>query len=311
MNDQYINKICEVEFNETPQKIEKKMTGICNEVYEIYLKKESYILRMNSEKKFLYGTHAFLPIFQKLQIKTPSIVAEDYSKNKVPFCYQILSKIKGIDLGIVIDDLTQKELKLIAIEISRIFDKFNTFPQKDSFGEINGLGEERYKNLFEIIKNQQKTILERNSKTGVIDKEIINILNKLIQSYKNYYLEVKPKLYYDDINSKNVMVYQGKFSGLVDLDFLMKGDYLEAIGRIMASWYGDKHREVYIKEVIKQQYLDGMQQKVVKMYAVLNLIYWMSEEGIKFNSNSSGVINWNNVRDKKEKIVGLFNEIIE
>lgn len=311
MNNQDINRICEIEFHEIPQEIIKKTVGICNEVYEIKLKNKNYILRINKEKKFLYGTHKFLPIFQKLQIKTPTIIAEDYSQNKVPFCYQILSKIKGRDLVVVIDKLSKEELKSIAIEVSNIFDKFKTFPTKDGFGEITGLDEEEYKNLFEIIKNQQKTISERNEKTKVIDQETIDVLNEIIKTYQSYFSEVKPKLYYDDISSKNVMIHNGKFAGLVDLDFLMKGDYLEAIGRIIASWYGKNHEEVYINEIIKLQRLDEYQQKIVKMYAILHLIYWTSEEGIQFNSNSSGVINWENVKSKKNQIMGLYNEIKE
>ena len=82
-----------------------------------------------------------------------------------------------------------------------------------------------------------------------------------------------------------------------------------AIGRIIASWYGKKHEEIYINEIIKLQKLDEYDQKIVKMYAILHLIYWTSEEGIQFNSNSSGTINWGNVENKKKQIIGLYNEI--
>jgi aminoglycoside phosphotransferase (APT) family kinase protein len=311
MNNQNIKKVCEIVFKKEPLKITKKTVGICNEVFEIEFENESYILRMNEEKKYLYGTHKFLPIFQKLQITTPTIIAEDYSKKQFSFCYQILSKIEGQDLGIAIHEISENNLKLIASEISNIFDKFNSLPLEDTFGEITGLDEEKYNNLTEIIENQKRTILERNEKTKVIDEETIDILNNIINNYQNYFLQVKPKLYYDDICSKNVMINNGEFSGLVDLDFLMKGDYLESIGRIIASWYGKKHEEIYINEIIKLQKLDETQQKIVKMYAILNLIYWTSEEGIQFNGNSSEEINWENVKNKKDQIIGLYNEIKE
>lgn len=311
MNNQNINRVCEIVFKREPLKITKKIVGICNEVFEIEFENESYILRMNEEKKYLYGTHKFLPIFQKLQITTPIIIVDDYSKTQFPFCYQILSKIKGQDLGVVIHKLNENSLKSIASEVSDIFDKFNSLPLERTFGEITGLDEESFYSLTEIIKNQKKTILERNKKTKVIDQETIDIMNNLINVYQNYFLQVKPKLYYDDICSKNIMIHNGKFNGLVDLDFLMKGDYLEAIGRIIASWYGKKHEEIYINEIIKLQKLDDYQKRIIKMYAILNLIYWTSEEGIQFNSNSSRVINWKNVKRKKKQIVGLYNEIKE
>ncbi len=309
MHKQDIDKVCKIEFQEFPQKIIRKTVGICNEVFEVKFRNKSYILRINKEKNYLYGTHKFFPLFQKLKIKTPRIIAENYSKNKFAFCYQFLSKIQGKDLGLVIHKLSEKNLKSIAIEISNIFDKFNQIPSKKDFGGISGLNEEKYNSLSEIILNHKQTILDRNEKTGVIDQLLLKILNEVIDTHQDYFLEVKAKLYYDDISSKNIMIHHGKFNGLVDLDFLMKGDYLEAIGRIMASWYGNKHGEIYINEIMKLQKLDDNQKKIVKVYAILNLIYWISEEGIKFNSNSSEVINWNKVRSKKRQVLGLFDEI--
>jgi len=311
MTSQDIIQVCKIVFQEIPKKIERKTVGICNEVYEIEFSDSRCILRMNEEKKYIYGTHKFLPIFQKLQIKTPYIIAEDYSKKQFPFCYQFLSKINGQDLGLVINQTNIADLKKIAIDVSKIFDKFNTLPAKSSFGGMTGLDEENYGSLVEIIDKERKIILERNKKTNVIDKETMDVLHQLINRYQPYFLQVNPKLYYDDICSKNVMVHNGQFMGLVDLDFLAKGDYLEAVGRIMASWYGDKHGEIYINELIKLQKLTESQQKIVKMYAILNLISWTSEEGIKFNSNSTGVINWEKVKSKKRQIIGLYKEIKE
>ena len=162
MNSQYINNVCKITFKEEPLKITKKTSGICNEVFEIEFKDESYIIRMNEEKTYLYGTRRLLPIFQKLQITTPKIIADDYSKKQFPFCYQILSKIKGQDLGAVIHELNENNLKSIASEISAIFDKFKSLPLENNFGEITGSYEETYNSLLEIINNQKKVILERN-----------------------------------------------------------------------------------------------------------------------------------------------------
>lgn len=307
--DKYINAISKDVFGEIPLQITRKAIGICNEVFELTLKTNSYILRINKEKNILYGTHTFLPLFQKLHITTPRILAEDYSKTRFTFCYQILTKIEGEDLGLIINTLRPIQLKQIALEVSKIFDKFNTLPTKNDFGAITGLHEESYTTLFEVLQHQRKIILERNSQTKVIDEETIDILEILLEQYKSYFLQVAPKLYYDDICSKNVMIHNGKFTGLVDLDFLRKGDYLEAIGSITASWFGEASGEIYVNEIIRLQNLDAFQRKVVKVYAILTLIYWTSEAGICFNNNTSGSINWSDVKHKKKKIMGLFNKI--
>ena len=93
MNRKSIQEISKISFGRIPLDIKRMTIGICNEVFELQYENTSYIIRINTEKEWIYGTHKFLPIFQELQIKTPQILAEDYSKSKFPFCYQIQTKI--------------------------------------------------------------------------------------------------------------------------------------------------------------------------------------------------------------------------
>ena len=309
MNQPLIQAISEKHLGEIPLEINRMTIGICNEVYELKYPSNSYILRMNKEKEWIYGTHEFLPLFQKLEIRTPSIVAEDYSKSEFPFCYQIQTKLEGKDLLVVFNDLSESSLTAIAKEVSLIYDKFNTLPYEKSFGGLTGINEGNEASLLSMIKDQKKNIIERNKHSKVIDQEIMGLYHKLIEGYTNYFLSVRPKLYYDDMSSKNVMIHEGKFNGLVDLDFLMKGDYLQGIGGIIADWYGTEKGEFYINEILKHQKLDEFQQKVVKVYAIFHLIGWTSEEGIRFNGNSSGEINWSNVEKKRKKIMNLYKTI--
>lgn len=309
MNEISIQRVCETEFGQAPLKITRKTIGICNEVYELHFETHSYILRMNNEKEWIYGTHKFLPLFQRLEIKVPTLITADYSKTKFSFCYQIQTKLSGKDLLLVFNELSPSDLKAIAQEISLIFDKFNTLPYQKKFGGLTGMNEEHLESLFTIIEGRKKQVSEINSSTKVIGKAVAEIYYELIADHKDYFLNVRPKLYYDDLNSKNVMIHKGKFNGLVDLDFLNKGDYLEAIGGIIAVWYGTESGEIYINEIFKLQKLDEFQQKIAKVYAIFHLVLWTSEEGVRFNSNSTGEINWSNVEKKKKKIMSLYHSI--
>ena len=309
MDRTVIQNLSQKVLGQIPQNISRKTIGICNEVYELKFADQSYILRMNKEKEWLYGTHKFLPLFQKLDIKVPTIIAEDYSKSEYPFCYQIQTKIAGKDLVVVFPELQASDLKAIAKAVSDIFDQFNTLPEEETFGGLTGLNEEKKESLLEILEARKKTIAERNRASKVLDEEIIYIHNKLFADYQAYFQSVKPKLYFDDMNSKNVMIYNGRFNGLVDLDFLTKGDYLEGIGGIIAALHGSEMGEYYIKQIFEQQQLNGFQQKVAKVYAIFHLTLWTSEEGIRFNSNATGEINWTRVEQKRKKILDLYKAL--
>lgn len=284
-------------------------TGLCNEVYELKYDRVSYILRMNSEKEWIYGTHQFLPLFKKLRIKTPDIVAEDYSKTDFPFCYQILTKLEGKDLAIIFPQLSNPELAGIAQELSNIFDKFKTLPEQTSFGCMTGLNEEQKENQLLILEAKKEQIIQRNQHSNVLGEDILDRYTDLMDTFREYFLNVRPKLYFDDMNSKNVMIHNGRFNGLVDLDFLMKGDYLEGIGGIIAAWFGTESGDRFIHEIFKLQGLDMKQIRIAKAYGVFHLVLWISEEGILFNSNSTGKINWSNVEKKRRKIIQLLDTI--
>lgn len=306
MTEKHIYEISQLVFQQAPTQIIHQTIGRCNEVYELVLDSQSYILRAHELKVILYGTHKSIPLFKELGIKTPDIVAEDYSKSKFPFCYQILTKLEGKDLGVVIDSLNPEELRGIAEEISNIFDKFKSLPPKEDFGSVFGTREDSIPNMYEVVKMKKEGTLKNSESSQVLNLEVQDALHELIDTYRDYFYQVRPILYYDDINAKNVMIHEGKFTGLVDLDFMMKGDYLEAIGCMMACWYGEDYGEIYISEIIKLQKLSDLQQNIVRLYAILNLANWTSEAGVKTNSNTTSDINWERVRKSNERIMQIY-----
>ncbi|MCI4669174.1 MAG: phosphotransferase [Bacteroidia bacterium] len=310
MNENQIEQVSEWVFKKRPLQIEKKTIGLCNEVYELKFSSESFILRMNQQKDILFGTHKHLPLFKKLYIKTPEIVAEDYSKDHFPFCYHILTKIEGRDLGLVIDTLNHSQLRQVASEISNIFDKFNSPVAQDFLNDISEIPVDDKGASWKEIMNQKRTILDRNAASKVVDEETLRIYNELLDSFEDYFRHANSRWYYDDLCYKNVMVHEGQFTGLVDLDFLCQGDYLSAVGTIMSSYQGEAYGKIYLDEIFKQQKLSIFQQNIVRVYAILNLVLWTSEEGVKFNSNSSGIVNWENVERKRQKIAEIYQEIV-
>ena len=105
------------------------------------------------------------------------------------------------------------------------------------------------------------------------------------------------------------MIHNGRFNGLVDLDFLSKGDYLEGIGGIIAAWYGTEAGDTYINAIFEYPKLDEFRRKVASVYGIFHLTLWTSEEGIRFNSNSTGSIDWSRVAEKRKKILDLYRTI--
>jgi aminoglycoside phosphotransferase (APT) family kinase protein len=226
---QMIKTLIASRFGQTPKFVRRITIGICNEVYDVGLEDKEVIVRFSPYDRFLLGSHDHIPKFKALGIKVPDILVEDYSKTEIPFAYQIQSKIEGCDLGSMIENLTDQQLRALAKEVVTIFNKLKTIPASDKFGVIWGGGDNEVSETWtERMRIWVDESCERGRRTGVMDKSMLILAENLYVRYKPYFDSVKAVTYYGDICSKNVMVHNGIFNGLVDLDGLTQGDPLEA-----------------------------------------------------------------------------------
>lgn len=300
-HEQMINEIIVFHYGKKPMFINRITIGICNEVYNVGVNDQEVIVRLSSYNKFLMGSHDNIPKFKKLGIRVPTILFEDYSKFLIPLAYQIQNKIEGQDLGNVIETLSYQQLKSLAKEIVNIFYKVKTISACSRFGLIWGGGENDVSDTWtERIKIWIDESKEFGIKTGVMDNFMLSVAEKLYTQYKSYFDSIKPITYYGDLSSKNVMINNGVFSGLVDLDGLTQGDPLEAIGRIKLSWYGTSYGKFYTNAIMDEMHLNQEQRNIVTMYALLNQISWACHNGIQFNQNTQAIVDREKeIKDKK------------
>lgn len=304
-----INMLVEHHFEELPKKITRITIGICNEVYRVALSDRNVIVRLSSTDKYLRGSEVHIPEFKTLGIKVPNILVSDYSQTIIPLCYQIQNEIKGQDLGMVIESLDHTALLALAREIAAIFRKVKTLPVTQQFGVIWGGDNDVSDSWSERMALWIQESIDHGRLTGIMDEQIERIATDLYHDYKSYFDSIKPTIYYGDICSKNVMIHKGAFNGLVDLDGLTQGDPLEALGRIKLSWYGTSHGEFYSNAIIKALELTESEQQFITVYALLNQLSWMCENGIQFNQNTKPVVNWEKVETDKKIFLQLFSEL--
>ena len=307
-HDNLIKEIILKHFKKNAEKIERMTLGLDNEVFSVQVDDLNYIVRLN-KRESLKGSSKYIPIFKSEDIKVPEIIAEDYSKELIPYNWQILSKIEGVDIDKVISILNEEQLKSIAEKIADIIKKLIVLPTNGLFGYV-GVNEEKCeKSLNKFLETMLIKIKERNLKTKVLKKEYIKIFEKILKKYETYFTDSQSQFYFDDMSSKNVMIFDGKFNGLVDLDGVSYGDFLDVVGRIKASWYGTKYGNFYTNAVMDNLNLDDNQRKMVTVWALLNRIWWQSEIGIQFNKNTSTNIDSGKVKKGNMVINELIKEL--
>ena len=304
-----ISQIAQKEFGAEPSGITRMTTGICNEVYSVAIGDREYIFRLKEEPRYMLGSHNHIPLFRSKGIKVPEILAEDYSKTWLPLAFQIQNKLPGSDLRDVIETLTDDELKALGAEVANVFRQLSTVPNNGKFGVLWGDDKDLVDSWSTEVARVTKVVTNWGKQTGVLNDQLVEVLAYVNSKYKGYFDRIRPYTYFGDIAGKNVMVHEGKFSGLVDLDSLAQGDPLEAIGRIKASWYGTHHGTVYSNAVMDALGLPEPQREIVTMYALLNRAFWTLENGVQFNSNTSRTVDREREAADKRAVAALLAEL--
>ena len=288
--------------------IRRMQNGNCNEVYAVSIDRNRYILRLNTVDKWLRGSSKYIPVFHSLGIRVPEIIAENFSKDVVPYSYQILSLLPGTDITNVIATLTEDQLKSIAQETAKVVVTLRTLPTNGMYGFAGHDEELLHPTWNHVLREMLETIRTRTRETGVVDTRYIRVFEQALTTYAAYFSQVPSEFYFDDMSSKNVMVDRGTFVGLVDLDGVAYGDFLEGIGRIKASWYGTSYGTTYTRAVEEALRLSDDQKEIVTVYALLNRIFWLAEIGIQFNQNTSIAVDPDLVCEATRVLDGLISE---
>ena len=310
MDDKHVkivSDIIEKDLNRKPSTITRMTRGITNEVYLVDFADQKVVVRMNTNPEQLKGSVKYITLFDSLGIKVPKILSQDYTKKSFPFAYHVLSYIEGKDIGDVIESLTESELIGIAHEIVEIFQKLEKIPTNGKFGWI-GFDESKSFNKWSEVINLEKAE-ERNLLTKVIDEDLLNKMRIFYSGFKPYLESVKSTMYYADLNYKNVLVNNGKFTGLIDLDDITYGDPLEALGRIKACWHNTKYGDTYLNAIEKGLGLKTKEKIIVNYYAVITRYNWLSYEGVKFNANTTNEIDYKRVENDKKILIDLLQGI--
>lgn len=308
--EQMITTVISSHFGQIPNFIKRITIGTCNEVYDVGLQGKEVIVRLSPFDKYLMGSHDHIPKLKALGINVPDILMQDFSKIEIPLSYQIQSKIEGHDLGNVIETMTDIQLKALAKEIANIIRMIKTIPTNGKYGVIWGGGDNDISDTWtERMKIWIEESREHGCKTGVMDERMSALAENLYTNYKPYFDSVIAETYNGDICSKNVMIHNGVFNGLVDLDGLTQGDPLEGVGRIMLSWYGTHHGKIYTNALMDEMNLDKKQREYVAMYALMNAIAWACENGIQYNQNTQAIVNKEKERKDKINIASIAAEL--
>ena len=290
MNNKVISDIFLSCFNQIPQKIERCAVGIGNNVYIVECGNTKYIFRSSIAENAYENTVYWLKKLYLLDIPVPKVF---FFGKKAGYNYLILNYIEGKDIGLVYQELHEQEKRKIAkelIEIQRKVASLSASHIDDSWSWMQFIDEMLERAEVRIIKN------------GYFDSEKVKRIREQKKILEEYFLSVEPIFYLDDISTKNLLIFNGQISGIIDIDWMGIGDNLTFIALTYVALLNMNYETDYVDYLLEERGYTDLERRAFLFYSLLFCVDFMGERGTQFGDK---------IIDVNECIINRLNYIYE
>ncbi len=249
--------------------IERCSVGIANYVYLVSTAAEKYILRCSRKEHAYQDTIYWLRLLSEREIPVPAVLWEGkYGDDS----YLILSYMRGDDIGNVYPQLKDSEKKQIAKDVIAI-------QRKVSKLDIAADADWTWNHEIEEILDRAEDRITRNR---CFDVDKVNIVRNLKQELQGYLDKVQPIPYLDDISTKNLLIYEGRVSGIIDIDWMGFGDMLTFAAMTRVALLNMDMDTRYIDDLMEEIHPDTAGYQAFVFYCLVYCVDFMGERGTRF-----------------------------
>lgn len=267
-------------------------TGDQNFVYAVKTSAAEYVLRMTdiSHKHKFEAAIAWQKMLLPLGIPLAEFIKTDLDDKYSPFPALLMMRLPGDDLINVYSNLTDADKKSLAIEMVKIQALCNKLPEGTNFGILDSYESvSTEKSWSEFLLKRLELYIEHIAKKAVFNPHMgtqaLNILKDMEESFRL----VRPIPFLWDASERNVMVYNGKISGIVDVDELCFGDPLLVIALTSICLKLEGYDSVYTDYWAEALHLDKPARIRLDFYKLFYTIAFMRKHSME-TANSKKVM---------------------
>lgn len=270
MDEKIISQICLVYLFQKPSAIERCTVGQGNYVYIVECAGVKYVFRCSKENNAYDNTIYWLEKLLSINIPVPRVIR----KGKfAEYEFLILSYFEGEDIGLVYPQLQDGDKKEIAKEIVHIQNQVSTLKLENI---------EPHWSWSAFINYMLERAADRIVQNGYFDVEKVDRLREKMGQLEEYFVSVKPVAYLDDISSKNLLIYNGRISGIIDIDWIGIGDKLTYVALTNMALLNLEYDTDYVKYILEEMQVSVIQRKAFLFYTIMYCVDFMGERGMQF-----------------------------
>jgi phosphoribosylglycinamide formyltransferase-1 len=220
------------------------------------------------------------PILSSIGVPLPAILAAGHHRNHP---YFVLERLRGTDLGDVYEGLTSADKRRIAADLVEIQKRVRTLPEGGGYGDAPSYDGPYVSDAWSGVV---KASIDRSRTRLAAAGEHLPDADRVeaaADSLAAYFSDVAPRPFLDDATTKNVLVHDGRLSGIVDVDWLCFGDWLLPIGLTRASLLAAGQQPDYANYWLEALEPSAEERRAVRFYTALSCLDFLSERGQRFN----------------------------
>jgi aminoglycoside phosphotransferase len=270
-----------------PAEVRRFLTGLCHYVYSVTASdRQKFVVRIatTSTKRLLAGGIYWNELLRPMGVPLPRILAANLEPSEIRFPFVVLEQLPGSDLYQIYQTLTSPEKLEIVSEVVRIREKVSVLPEAHGFGFAYSYSESPgYRSWKAAVLGILERAQKRMSHSGHPGVAYVPRARQALGRYETYFAGVRPVPFLDDTTTKNVLVDQGRFTGVVDVDQLCFGDSLLTLGLTKMALHANASDVDYVEHWMNLLGLNNELRQVVDAYTLLFCVDFMSELGQRFN----------------------------
>lgn len=249
--------------------IERCGTGIANYVFIVTTAVGKFVLRCSKTENAYGDTAALLNKLSACEIPVPAVLLEGTYGD---CSFLILSYRCGNDLGNVYCRLSGSEKRQLAKEVAAIQRKVATI-------NIPADAEWTWNRLIDDMLDRAEQRIKRNH---YFDVQKISVIKHLRPTVQGYLDRVRPIPYLDDISTKNLLVHEGRLSGIIDIDWIGLGDMLTFAALTRVALLNMELDTEYVGYLLEELCPDAMAYRAFLFYCLIFCVDFMGERGTRF-----------------------------
>ena len=282
-DEQVARQIAVETFGLQPIAVRRFPAGLMHYVYDVsFDARASVVVRIAAPygHAAMRGASQLSRVLRPRGVPLPALLAQNLDG---PFPYLILERLPGVDLGVVIGDLSQESLEAIAaaiVEAQAVTSRLPTCERK--FGYAISSKEAPYSTWSDVLNAHLERSRKRIAAAGVFDPGETEMLSVLLKEMEEESATMPATPFLHDTTTKNVIVStDGRFSGIVDVDDLCFGDPRYVVALTQASLLVQGAPLDYAKTLMRLARFS--EDRLFRTYVALFLADFMSERGHDFN----------------------------